>query len=351
MAPEIGLANLGYVKGVAWGDFNNDGRPDLYVSVMGGPNHLFRNDGRDGTTGRWVFTDVTQRAGVAEPKYSFATWWFDYDNDGWLDLLAAGWHIDGNNDIAAFHLGLPNHAELPRLYHNNHDGTFTEVSKQMGLDRVILAMGAGCGDLDNDGWLDCYFGTGAPQYEAILPHRMFRNDHGRRFQDVTKTGGFGNLQKGHAVSFADFNRDGNEDVFEVLGGALPGDAYPDILLANPGHSNHWIGLKLEGRTSNRAAIGARVRIDTTSGGVRKSFYRVVQSGSSFGDTPFELHVGIGTAVRVDGAEIVWPSQLRQQFTSLAADRVYRIVEGVSGTAPVNLRPFAYRTGHVPHEMP
>ncbi len=100
VAPKLGLANLGYVKGVAWGDFNNDGRPDLYISRKGKPNLLFRNDGGK-------FTDVTSQAGVAEPAESFATWFFDYDNDGWPDLLVAGYYIDTLDDIPAFHLGLP----------------------------------------------------------------------------------------------------------------------------------------------------------------------------------------------------------------------------------------------------
>ena len=148
VAGALGLADLGYVKGVAWGDYNNGGRPDLYVSRKGSANLLFRNDGTKG------FTDVTRQAGVAEPIHSFGTMFFDYDNDGWLDLLVLGYYTETLADIPAFHLGLPNKAEVPRLYHNNGDGTFRDVTKAMGLDRVILPMGFGYGDLDNDGWLD-----------------------------------------------------------------------------------------------------------------------------------------------------------------------------------------------------
>lgn len=229
IAPQAGLADMGFVKGVAWGDYNNDGRPDLYITRKGAGNRLFRNNG-DGK-----FTDVTDAAGVRQPLHSFATWFFDYDNDGWLDLLVTGYYTETLNDIPAFHLGLPNKAETPRLYHNNGDGTFRDVTKEVALDRVILAMGAGFGDLDNDGWLDCYFGTGAPEFQTLLPNRMFRNAEGHRFQDVTAPGGFGQLQKGHAVSFADFDRDGDEDIFEVVGGAFPGDAYMSVLLENPGN--------------------------------------------------------------------------------------------------------------------
>ena len=350
IATQAGLANLGYVKGVAWGDFNNDGRPDLYISRKGKPNLLYRNDGPDAAHG-WKFSDVTRAAGVAEPIQSFATWFFDYDNDGFADLLVTGYYIDSLDDIPAFHLGLPNKAEVPRLYHNNGDGTFKDVTKEVGMDRVILAMGVGFGDLDNDGWLDCYFGTGTPEYEALLPNRMFRNDHGRKFQDVTTSGGFGQLQKGHAISFADFNRDGNEDVFEVLGGAVPGDTYPSVLLANPGHANHWLGLKLVGVRSNRSAIGAKVRVVLTEPEAR-SIYRTVNSGTSFGDTPFEQHIGLGQARTIKQVEVQWPAGGKQVLTDLAIDRLYQFREGDAHATLRVIKPFRYpsEAAHTGHQM-
>jgi hypothetical protein len=340
VAAKAGVANLRFVKGVAWGDYNNDGRPDLYIARKGAPGLLFRNDGPDATRG-WKFTDVTQEAGVSEPKESFATWFFDYNNDGLLDLLVAGFYIDTLDDIPAFHMGLPNKAEHPRLYRNNGNGTFTDVTKDVKLDRVILPMGAGFGDLDNDGWLDCYFGTGAPDYEALLPNRMFRNDHGVRFQDVTSSGGFGQLQKGHAVSFADFNRDGNQDIFEVIGGAFPGDTYMSSLLLNPGHANHWLGLKLEGVKSNRSAIGARVRVDFDEPSGSRSVYRVVNSGTSFGDAPFELHFGLGQARAIRGVSIQWPSGLKQHLADLSLDTIYKLREGEKAAVRLRVKRFSF----------
>ena len=291
---------------------------------------LFRNDGDH-------FTDVTREAGVSEPVESFGTYFFDYDNDGNLDLLVAGYFIDTLDDIPAFHLGLPNKAEVPRLYHNNGNGTFKDVTKEVGLNRVILSMGVGFGDLDNDGWLDCYFGTGTPDYEALLPNRMFRNDHGRKFQDVTTSGGFGQLQKGHGISFADFNRDGNQDVFEVLGGAAPGDSYPSVLLENPGHANHWIDLQLVGVKSNRSAIGARIRVSVAG----QSFYRTVNSGTSFGDVPFEQHIGLGEARTIEQIEVRWPAGGKQILQGLEVDHVYQLHEGDAHATLHNIRPFSY----------
>jgi hypothetical protein len=337
VAEPNGLADLGFVKGVAWGDFNNDGRPDLYISRKGAANILFRNDGpadpKNPRADNWKFTDVTAQAGVAEPLHSFATWFFDYDNDGWPDLFAAGFYVEGFDDIAAFEMGLPYKAETPRLYHNNHNGTFTDVTKKMGLDRAILTMGSNFGDLDNDGWLDVYLGTGDPTYESLLPNRMFRNNAGKGFQDVTTSGGFGHLQKGHGIAFGDIENTGNEDVFEEMGGAYPGDTYESVLYTNPGHGNHWTTLALQGVKSNRSAVGARIRVTIQEEGKTRHIYRTVGYGSSFGGNPLRQHIGIGKATRVQEIEIKWPSSAAvQKFRDVPSDRVFRIVEGAAKLA-------------------
>lgn len=321
LAAKLGLADMGYVKGVAWGDFNNDGRPDLYVSRKGAPNRLFRNEANG------QFTDVTAQAGVAEPLHSFGTWFWDYDNDGWLDLLVVGYYTERLDDIGHFHLGAPNKAEVPRLYRNRGNGTFEDVTKKVRLDRVILAMGSNYGDLDNDGWLDCYFGTGTPEFQALLPNRMFRNDRGRAFQDVTMSGGFGHLQKGHGIAFADFDNDGDQDVFEVMGGALPGDRYQSVLYRNPGHGNAWVKLRVAGRRSNRAGIGARVRVDVDTAQGPRSMYRMVTPGSSFGDVPFTLHVGLGDARAIRRVEVSFPVTGKSQtWTGLALRQTHVLRE-------------------------
>src|SRR6059036_1106936 len=136
-AAEVGLDAIAFMKAVASGDYNNDGWPDLYVSSRGQPKMLFRNEGPQSADkspkGAWKFTDVAAQAGVTEPRYSFPTWFFDYDNDGWLDIFVAGFGIKDVGDIAADYLGLPTRGERARLYHNNHDGTFTDVTKDAHL--------------------------------------------------------------------------------------------------------------------------------------------------------------------------------------------------------------------------
>jgi hypothetical protein len=228
-----GIRLDGMVKGAAWGDFDNDGLPDLYVSMLGAPNKLFRNLGvRDG---RVRFEDVTTRAGVAEPETSFTTWFFDFDNDGWQDIFVSGYKATLPNVVREV-LGRKAEAqgERPRLYRNNRDGTFTDVSRAMGIDQLLLTMGANFGDLDNDGWLDLLSRNRGAALQTLVPNRMFRNDAGRAFQDVTTSGGFGHLQKGHAVAFGDIDNDGQQDVFAVMGGAIESDKFWSTLYKNPG---------------------------------------------------------------------------------------------------------------------
>ena len=356
VAPQLGLADLGFVKGVAWGDFNNDGRPDLYVSRKSQPNLLFRNDGprdaRNPQPARWRFTDVTQTAAVAEPIQSFATWFFDYDNDGWPDIFVAGYWMDTYNDIAAFEMHKPYKAETPRLYHNNHDGTFTNVTKVAKLDRAILVMGANYGDLDNDGWLDLYLGTGDPAYEALLPNRLFRNQEGKFFQDVTVSADVGHLQKGHGVAFGDLRNNGQEDIVEVIGGAFPGDTYQSAVFSNPGHANHWITLQLEGAKSNRAAFGARIEVKIRTPRGKRNIFRTVGYGSSFGQSPFRQHIGLGDALGISEIQVRWPgSSTVQQFNQTAMDSAYHVREGESQLQPLRLPQFAFASHQENHTSP
>ncbi|MCA9167669.1 MAG: CRTAC1 family protein [Planctomycetales bacterium] len=334
IAVQVGLAVARRVKGVACGDVNNDGWPDLYLSCFGEENVLFKNEA--GANGERHFTDVTAAAGVGKPIGSFPTWMFDFDNDGWLDIFVApfsGFFFDGNAlpIVLADYLDRETNADRIHLFRNMQDGTFRDVAPEMKLDKPLLAMGANFGDLDNDGFLDCYIGTGDPHFGTLVPNRMFRNDAGRQFQDVTTSGGFGHVQKGHGIAFADFDNDGDQDIYAVLGGAITGDVYQNALFENPGHGNHWITLWLRGTQSNRDAIGARIRIrviSPTAG--KREIHLKVDSGGSFGASSLQQEVGLGDATEVEEIEVIWPNRqrTRQVFKEVALDQSYELVEGV-----------------------
>ena len=327
-----GCAVIGFVKGVTSADFNNDGLPDLYLSLAGAANILLRNDGPRAAGGdwkaEWKFTDVSANAGVTEPIVSFPTWFFDYDNDGWEDIFVAGYRLEEVGDIAVDYAGGEHNAEQVRLYRNNHDGTFTDVTKATGLETVVHAMGCNFGDFDNDGWLDMYLGTGDSDLATLIPNRAFRNAAGEKFQGVTTSGGLGHLQKGHGVSFADLDRDGDQDIYHSVGGAYPGDFYRNALFENPGHGNHWISLKVRGVQSNAAGIGARIRVEFVENGNSRVMHRTVTTGSSFGANPLEQHIGLGRATHIKALEISWPvTGKKQRFTNLQPNRHFELREG------------------------
>ena len=194
-------------------------------------------------------------------------------------------------------------------------------------------MGCNFGDLDNDGWLDFYAGTGEPNLQTLVPNRVFKNEGGARFVDITVAGGFGHLQKGHGVAFADLDHDGDQDIFTVIGGAYSGDVFQNALYRNPGHGHHWIKLIFKGVKSN--PIGARYAI-TVDGG-KRTLHRVVTTGGSFGSSPLRQEVGLGKATKVDRLEVTWPaSGVRQSFEGLLADKTYRITEGSDAPELVEL---------------
>ncbi len=340
VAEQVGLQHAGFVKGAAWGDYDDDGDPDLYLSQFGASNKLYRNDLQE--NGRRVFRDVTRRAGVAQPQLSFPTWFWDYDNDGHEDLLVASFTSYSGDELEPIVADLLRRAGIPlpkskrslaaehsRLYRNRGDGSFEDVTRQAGFDSALMVMGANFGDLDNDGFLDAYFGTGQPRLSTLIPNRMFRNDRGRRLQDVTSNGGFGHLQKGHGISFGDLDNDGDQDVYAVLGGAYSGDLAPNALFLNPGNSHSWVTLRLEGRQANRLALGARVRIRVREPSGLRQIHRTVSSGGSFGASSLQLEIGLGRATSIESLEIRWPDAAGtvQRWERLAANRVYRIRQG------------------------
>lgn len=325
IAADAGVANeVGdsrrVAKGVIWGDYDDDGFPDIYVSNYGHPNRLYRNQG-DGS-----FRDVAPDLGVTRPTMGFPVWFWDHNNDGALDLFASSFH-QGMQYVAADYLGIPHDTELDCLYENDGKGGFVDRASELGLGRVTQPMGSNFGDLDNDGYLDFYLGTGYPSYEALMPNLMFRNRRGHGFSNVTTAGGFGHLQKGHGVAFADFDNDGDQDIYLQVGGFFPGDQYGNALFENPGFGNNWVVIKLNGVKSNRSAIGARIRLEIDEDGERREIHRRVNSGGSFGASPLRQHIGLGTVEQISRIEVYWPaSRLTQTFRDVSANQMIEIDE-------------------------
>ena len=349
VAVESGIDLDAFVKGVTWGDVNNDGLPDLYVSIIGSPNRLYLNRGPHEELG-WRFEEIS--AGVHEPFFSFPTWFFDYDNDGWQDLFVGAYdlrRIDNvAEDVAREYLGVPTVTERPRLYHNNRDETFSDVTRESGLDKVLFSMGSNFGDLDNDGYLDFYVGTGAPDLKSIVPNRMFYNNEGNRYEEITFEGGFGHLQKGHAVAFADLDQDGDQDVYASIGGAYEGDVYRNVLFENPGMStrNSWVTLRLKGSESNRDGIGARIKVVVSDAdGHQRALYRTVSTGGSFGASSLQQEIGLGQAIKIDEIEVRWPNRegKKEAFLDLAVNQYYTLTEGTGTVEPAQEQAIPFRT--------
>ena len=373
-------AIVGFVRGVSAGDFDNDGRADLYISRLNQDNILLRNETpvsgpasqpNDPSILIPKFTDVTAKFAVSEPKMSFPTWFWDYNNDGWLDLWVSGYGDEPRSwysatishltltELVASKLGLPSKAETFRLYRNDplpasegrvttsptpadsegrvttsptsgSSRTFTDVTRPANLHKAVLAMSANYGDLDNDGFLDFYTGTGAPSYGSLIPNEMFRNDRGAKFQNVTTAGGFGHLQKGHAIAFADLNNDGAQEVILNAGGGYSGDTFYDALFINPGTTNAWLSLKLVGKQSNRAAIGARLKLVASIKGQSqpREIHRLVGSGGTFGSSPIRQDIGLGQSDKIERLEVWWPTSNQTNIiTGLTPKRFYQITEG------------------------
>lgn len=338
----------GFIKGVTSGDYNKDGLKDLFITSLSGERFLLKNSGISDDIP--TFEDVTRSAGLsAEQARTFPTWFFDYDNDGWLDILAGDFTFE--KPIASYSAEealkiFKGTSGTILLYKNNGDGTFRNVAAEVQTNKTAFAMSGNFGDIDNDGYLDFYLGTGNPELESIVPNKMFLNLEAKRFVDITAKARVGHLQKGHAIAFADLDNDGDQDIYIEMGGAYKGDSFHNSFYLNPGQDekNHWITIDLI-RKDQKNVIGTSVRVSFRENGVRRDAHRDVNSGGSFGASPIRREIGIGQATLIDEIEIKWhPGNVSQIFRDVDADQFIRIYEGQEELEKVSLKSLNLETG-------
>jgi hypothetical protein len=336
-----GIDRKAFSKAMAAADYDNDGFVDFYVSNFNGANFLYRNNGDH------TFTEIAAQAGVREPLFSFSSWFFDYDNDGWPDMLVTDypWSVD---DEMRSYLHQPVRSETMKLYRNLHNGTFEDVTAKVGLDRVFMPMGTNFGDVDNDGFLDMYLGMGNPSLGSLTPHELLRNDEGKRFVDITASSGTGEVHKGHGIAFADMRRNGLVDIISENGGAIPAEKHTLRLFQNPGNRNDWINVRLVGVKSNRGAIGAKIQISVQNAGASaRSIWRTVGETSSFGGNPTEQHIGLGPDAKIVSLDVFWPaSGTHQHFAPFDKNAFIQIKEFDSSITKLTRKPVRMGENHV-----
>ena len=317
-ASGIASARNNYGLTAVAADFDDDGWPDIYVACDSSPSLLFLNN-HDGT-----FREEGAVRGVA------------YSNDG---EEQAGMGVAVGDDACDGHLDIfkTNFAgDLPVLYRNQGKGVFEDVTRESGLavDNRFVLWGTGFEDFDNDGWADIAIATGHvyPRFERRFPDSpyktpmlFFRNLGHGRFEELFDEVGNA-IQQPHSsrgLAFGDFDNDGDIDMLVVNLGEAPSLFRNDV----SGH-NHWIKIRVEGSTSNRSGLGARVEV--VANGQRQM--KELQSQSSFlSCNDFRLHFGLGDALQAD-VHVRWLGGGRQSFAALKADQLYTIKEG-SGIVP------------------
>ena len=318
VSAQAGVNHKGKAIGTAFGDYDNDGDLDIYVVNSGQEDVLYRNNG-DGT-----YLDVTELAGVAGwSREGFITFFLDYNNDGYLDIFVST--MATYPDVIESHVfgKAPNDDCKPLLFRNNQDGTFSYATDEAKLHKCFGTMGGNFGDVDNDGYLDIYFGNGGPQMWRLEPSALLYNNGDGTFSDITESAGVGHIGKTHGVIFADYDYDGDQDIYAAVGGALEGDRWANKLYRNEGNGNNWLTVKLVGTKSNRDGIGAKVTV-TTGQFLR---YAEVSGGCGFGSTnSLPLEFGLGSYESADLVEIKWPSGIVQSLKDVPANQIITVVE-------------------------
>ena len=321
-----GIKTVWPTIGGAWGDYDDDGFMDLFLSNGLGRSQLFHNNG-DGT-----FNDVSETAGVTAMGFGSPAFWWDYDNDGWMDI---GQFIWSDHDDVVYTLrngeGPPN-GQTMRVYHNNRDGTFTLVSRDLGLDGCWGTMSGSFGDFNNDGYMDLVLGNGSPKLDRLDPLILLEND-GSKFRNTTFAAGLPFTGKSHGANLADLFGDGRLCVIVGAGGAYPGDLLATNVYRPTTLPGNYLNVRVVGVKSNRSGIGTRVTLE--AGGKKQT--REVSGGTNFGCLPLEQHFGLGTTEEIDAISIRWPSGLRQRFEGLPVNKTLEFTEGIESWADVYAR--------------
>jgi len=326
--------HTGWTLDLGHGDFNNDGLQDVYLACDYGTDRIFFNNG-DGT-----FTEKTQTAIGFDTRKGMNVDIADYDNDGWLDIYVT--------NITDEYM-----KECNMLWHNNHDGTFTDVSKETNTCETLWGWAAKFGDFDNDGWQDLFVVNGLrsgskDNYIPVLVNlitqpgvdftdvrlwpnigemswsgyqkkKMFRNLGGQAFKEISAEAGVDNDKDGRGLAMGDFDNDGKLDFFQSNA-----DQLPIFYHNNTQGSGNWVQFALTGTKSNRDAIGARISI--TAGGLTQ--IQEINGGNGYaGQSMRRAHFGIGKATKIDSVEIHWPSGAKEKITNVAMNKLNKVTEG------------------------
>ncbi len=315
VAIKAGITSVWATIGHSWGDYNNDGFPDLFLSNAIGPPELYRNNG-DGT-----FTNVTSSANLDHINLAFGAQWCDIDDDGWLDIIQYSWAIH-EDVVHSMRTGeAPPYGHPTRVFRNNRDGTFTEIGRQIGIRECWGSMSGNAADLNNDGYLDIALGNGGPLMDRSEPLVILEND-GSRFHNVTFSAGLPPVGKGHGVNLADLFNDGRLSILVGTGGNYPGDLMTSSVFCPTQRPGNYLSVHLTGTSANRDGIGARLKL--VAGG--REQHRVVNGGSNFGCLPPDQHFGLGEMTQAESLEVWWPSGLKQHFEKLPVNRRIWITE-------------------------
>ncbi len=306
---------LGNGLGVAVGDYDDDGRPDVFVANDSVPNFLFHNEGG----GR--FSEVGLLAGVAvardgKPRAGMGTEFGDYDGDGKLDLVVTNHEFESTS-----------------LFHNDGRGAFVDVTLEAGISSPTLpfvGFGLALADVDNDADLDLAIVNGhvidnTAMFRAGSSHAqrklLFQNTNGRRFTEISRQAGpgFARDDVGRTLLAGDLDNDGDIDIVVTNNG---GPA--EVLRNNGGSARNSIEVRVIGSRSNRDGLGARVTL--TAGG--RTQVREVKSGSSYlGQNDLRAQAGLGDSARVDRIDVRWPAGTIETVRDLPANQIVTITEG------------------------